>query len=510
MKKKKLHLLLVYPDFLEGDASKRSGGGSYSEGIASISAVVKKGGHDVSLLHINHEFDEKEYKEKYKKFKEVDIIGFSTRTTAFDYVKQLIKWTRDIDKKVFVIAGGYHAILVPEELLSIEGLNGVCLGEGEYPTLELMNKMASNKNFYNVKSFYFKTADKVIKNEVMPLIEDLNELPFPDIELFDYKNLDSTKTSTALIMLSRGCIYSCTYCGNSQFRNVYPNKNKYARFRSPEESIKLIKQVLKKYKNIKYINFRDAIFNMFPKWFDEFIDLYTKEIRLPFTCNLRFDIVTEDTVRKMKEAGCYVIDIGLESGNKEIRNKYLHRYTTDEQMINCSKWFNKYKITVLTYNILGLPYEDLHKALETVKLNAKLKSNQIIPNIFYPYPNTVLKETAEKAGFTRKITSKTKVYIKQPQFPDHQVLFAANYFMFYVRFYKWCFKKNTKFRKVIEKILDFTFTGPLTPRRLLVFLYSIKTNVRGLLKKIIINRFPKLYLFLKNKKNKINVNKKAA
>lgn len=82
-------------------------------------------------------------------------------------------------------------------------------------------------------------------------------------------------------MLSRGCIYSCTYCGNSQFRNIYPNKAKYARFRSPEKSIELIKNVLKQYPNIKYIFFRDAIFNMFPEWFDKFIDLYTKEIHLP-------------------------------------------------------------------------------------------------------------------------------------------------------------------------------------------------------------------------------------
>ena len=57
----------------------------------------------------------------------------------------------------------------------------------------------------------------------------------------------------------------------------------------------------------------------------------------------------------------------------EIRQKYLHRFTTDEQMINCSNWFTKYHITVLTYNIIGLPYEDIHKALETVKLSRFIK-----------------------------------------------------------------------------------------------------------------------------------------
>lgn len=505
---KKLHLLLVYPDFLEQDTDKKSGGGSYSEGLASISAVVKQGGHNVSLLHITHMFDEKEYKEKLKEYKDIDLIGITVRTTAFDYSKDLIKWTRKVDKNVFMFCGGYHPILVPDEFMKIKGLNAVCVGEGEYPTLDLMNRMAEGKDYYDLESFYFNTGKKIIKNPVRPLIEDLDELPFPDIDLFDYKNLDSTKLNQALIMLSRGCIYACTYCGNSQFRNIYPNKIKYARFRSPKKAIELIKIVLKKYPNINTLNFRDAIFNMYPKWYEEFIDLYIKEIKLPFTCNLRFDIVTEETVKKLKEAGCYVIDIGLESGNSEIRRKYLQRYTTDEQMIRCSEWFNKYKIKVLTYNILGLPYEDLHKALETVKLNARLKSDDMIPNIFYPYPMTILEDTARKAGFLREITPKTKVFIKQPQFPDHQVLFVVRYFKYFVKRYKWCFAKDTKFRHFMEGYYDFWFTGPLTPRRFLVFLAEVKKSLRGLAKRVLIDAFPKLYMFLRNIKHGIKNTKK--
>jgi anaerobic magnesium-protoporphyrin IX monomethyl ester cyclase len=496
------HCVLVYPDFLEEETSKNSGG-NYSEGLASISAVLKQHGHKVSLIHISNEYDEKTFKKALKKMGHIDLLGFTVRTTAFEYFQKLVKWTREVDKKVHITAGGYHAILVPDEFMKIEGVDSVCLGEGEYPTLELLESIVAKKDYTNIKSMFFNKGGKIIRNEVAPLIENLDELPFPDTELFDYKNLESVKTNTALIMLSRGCVYACTYCGNSQFRNVYPNKAKYARFRSPEKSIELIKNILKKYPNIKYINFRDAIFNMFPDWFDKFIDLYTKEIHLPFTCNLRFDIVTEDTVRRMKEAGCYVIDLGLESGNKEIRQKYLKRFTTDEQMINCSKWFNKYKITVLTYNIIGLPYEDLHKALETVKLNAKLKSDQTIPNIFYPYPMTILKKTAEEAGFLREITPKTKVFIKQPQFPDHEVLFVVRHFMYYVNKYKWCYKKDTKFRHFMEKYYDFWFTGPLTPRRTLVFLADIKLAIRKNLKGLLINKFPKLYIYLKKKKNNI-------
>ncbi|NLN07881.1 MAG: B12-binding domain-containing radical SAM protein [Firmicutes bacterium] len=505
MGKTSLHLLLVYPDFTKGAASKISSGGYYSEGLASISAVVKAAGYRVSLFHINREFDEREYKAELDRYGDCDLIGFSCRTTMFNYVKKLVKWTRAVRQKAFLLAGGYHAMLAPDDFMTIEELDAVCIGEGEYPTLELLDKMAKGENYYNIKSFYFKKGKEIIKNPVRPLIENLDELPLPDINLFDYKNLSSTKTDTALIMLGRGCIYACTYCGNSQFRNIYPNKAKYARFRSPQNSIQVIKQVLTEYPNIKFISFRDAIFNMYPNWFDEFIALYTKEIKLPFTCNLRFDIVTEDTVRRIKEAGCYTIDIGLESGNREIREKYLHRFTSVEQMIKCSQWFKKYKITVLTYNILGLPYENLHKALETIKLNAMLKSDKMIPNIFFPYPGTKLREIAEEAGFLREILPKTKVYLKQPQFPDHHVLFAVSYFVFFARLYRWCFQKDTRFRKMFARVLDYIFTGPLTPRRILVFLCSIKEGMMTYLKHTLINYMPSVVVYLRKKKHSLKI-----
>ncbi len=500
----RLHMLLVYPDFVEGEATSKSSGGNYSEGLASISAVLKQAGFTVSLMHISYELKEKQYKEKLATYGTVDLIGFSTRTTMFSYVQSLIKWTREVNKEAFIIVGGYHPILAPEEFENIAGLDGICVGEGEYPVLELMQKMEKGEDYSGLLSWWFLRKGQTIKNPVRPLIEDLDELPFPDIDLFDYKNLETTKTNIAIVILSRGCLYNCTYCGNANFRNIYPNKAKYARFRSPQKSIELIKVVLKKHPNIKFINFRDAIFNMFPAWFDEFIDLYKSEIGLPWTSNLRFDIVTEDAVRRMKDAGCYTIDIGLESGNKEIRHKYLHRYTTDEQMINASKWFNKYKINVLTYNIVGLPYEDLHKALETIKLNAQLKSDQIVPNIFYPYPATTLRKIAEEGGFLREITAKTKVYLKQAQFPDHQVLFAAHYFLFFVKKYKWCYKKDTKIRKFWEKFWDFVFVGPLTPRRTLVFVVEVRNKIKGYLKMFLINHMSGFYVFLRKRKNKID------
>lgn len=503
---RKARMLLVYPDYTDRDAVARQSGGNYSEGLASISAVIKEGGHSVKLLHLLYLHSEHDFKSKLQALGEFDIIGFSVRTTAFPDSQLYIKWTKEVYPDVFIICGSYHVTLVPDEVLAVDGVDGVCVGDGEYAELELCDKMSNGEDYTDIESINFKLEDGTFKkNPVRPLFDDLDRLPIPDFDLFDYANLESVKINTAIVMMSRGCLFSCTYCGNSQFRNVYPNRKKYTRFRSPENGILYLKTLLSKYPNIKYINFRDAIFNMFPDWFDEFIELYKKEIGLPFTCNLRFDVMTEDTVRRMKEAGCYTIDIGVESGDYEMRVKYLKRIMTDEQMINASEWFHKYGITVLTYNIVGLPHEDLHRALKTIKLNARLKSDRIIPNIFYPYPMTELHRIAKEAGFVLDIIPpECRVPLKQEQFPEHEVLFTANYFMYFVKRYKWAFK-HPKIGKIYEKWLDFWFTGPLTPRKFLVAVYDLNDNFKLSLKRVLINRMPNLYLKLRNLKLKKRV-----
>jgi len=506
---KKARMLLVYPDYTDRDVKGKSNGGNYMEGLASISAVLKQGGHDCKLFHLFYQHTEEDYKARLKELGEFDIIGFSIRTTAFPDTQTYIKWTREACPDVHIICGGYHCTLAPKEVLEIDGVDSVCIGDGEYAELELCDKMTAGEDYTDVESIWFKLEDGTIKeNPVRPLFEDLDRIPIPDFDLFDYDNLNSSKVNTAIVVVSRGCFYNCTYCGNGNFRKVYPNKKIYARFRSPQNAILYLKTLLEKHPYIQFINFRDAIFNMFPDWFDEFIELYKKEIGLPCTGNIRFDILTEDTVRKMKEAGFYTIDMGLESGDQEMRFKYLKRYQTDEMIINCSKWFHKYGIAQLTYNIIGLPFEDLHKALKTVKLNAKIKSDRVIPNIFYPYPGTELYDISKKAGFLPEVIDPTKdVILVQPQFPEIEVLFVEAYFMYFVKRYKLAFALPKWLGRPYEKWLDMWFTGKHTPRKLFVKLHDIYKEMRDILKDFLVNHMPKVYIKLRKMKHRKKASK---
>jgi radical SAM superfamily enzyme YgiQ (UPF0313 family) len=492
--------LLIYPDFLEDDKFNKNKLGNYSEGLASISAVLKQGGYDVKLYHMLYMPDKREFSRKIAEYAP-DAIGFSVRTTAVPFVAELAGHLDDEYPDIPVGIGGYHAILMPDECLAIRGADMVIVGEGEYPWLEYMDSLRDKTNRTDIESINFKSADgTIIRNPVRPLIEDLDTLPFPDFDLFDFPNLDRSKNFTAMIMLSRGCLFSCTYCGNSQFRNIYPNKKKFTRFRSPRKSIELLELLLKKYPFIKYLEFRDSIFNTYEDWFCEFMPMYIEKIKLPFNCNLRFDILTEEMVKMLKEGGCYMIDIGLENGNEEFRTKYLHRTMKNEHMINVSRWFKKHKITTLTYNIVGLPHETIELSLETVKLNAKLDVDKVIPNIFYPYPMTVLAKTAEDGGFIDKsVDPNDPVQLRMPQYPYYDILYMAYNFNKLVRQYRKIYALPEARSKRAEAKLDRKITAKNYPRKFLYKNAKLKEDMFVRAKKTLKKVSPRLFVFLKNR-----------
>lgn len=504
---KQAHMVLVYPDFTE-DETTRQELGNYSEGLASISAVLKRGGHRVSLMHYTYMPEEEAFKQRLRELKP-DVLGFSIRTTAFPFVKTMVKWAKEaVD--TLTVGGSYHAILVPDEVLAAEGMDAVAVGEGEAPLLQLCDGIAQRGEIdYSIPSMWYKKPDgEIIKNPVAPLIEDLDSLPFPDHELFDFDNLSASRMKTALVMVSRGCIFRCTYCGNSQFRNIYPNRGRYARFRSPDKAIELIKNLLEKYPYIEFLNFRDAILNMFPKWFEKFIVRYRDEIGLPFTCNLRFDILTEEHVRLLKEAGCYLIDVGVESGDEEIRSKYLERNMTNQNMIDACKWFRKYGVLTLTYNIVGLPYETLERALKTVKLNARLESDRKIPNIFYPYPMTKLEAIAREGGFfDGNYNKKSRVLLEQPQFPERDVMYIYRSFAHLVAKYRKIYALPEEKAKKKEERLDKLITASWYPRGAIAAMRGFYDKCYRAARRTALRRLPRIYMWLRKKKNRLNTAK---
>lgn len=492
----KQKVLLVYPDFLEARGATQMKG-SYSEGLASISAVLKEGGHDVSLYHMSVPAGKEKFMQVIRE-EAADIVAFTAWTFVYPHVRKMLPWVKEATGAL-TVCGGYHATLAPDEVINAEGIDAVCIGEGELPLLELCDRLARGEDTDSIESFWFRKGEKVIKNPVRPFMEDLDRLPMPDFDLFDYKNFLSSRIKTALVMVSRGCVFNCTYCANPQLRKIYPNRSNFARFKSPAATIAYLQEILRRYPFISYFNFMDSVLPLKRDWFMEFATLYRQEINLPFACRLRSDILDEEIVARLKDANCYLAHLGIESGDEEIRRKYLRRKMSDQQIADSFGWLQKYNIPTLTYNIVGLPHETPRQALKTIKLNARVGAKRTVTSIFFPYPQTRLAEIAREAGFVgEQVDYGDLVALHQPQFSRYEIIFAHRYFRFFVTLYRIAFRLPGFLSRWNEKFLDWLFCTRLLPRRFLVALHFMWAAFLSSIKRIFMRLAPKGYLGLRN------------
>ena len=172
----------------------------------------------------------------------------------------------------------------------------------------------------------------------------------------------------------------------------------------------------------------------------------------------------------------------------------------NEHMINVAKWFKKHKITTLTYNIVGLPHETLELSLETVKLNARLDVDKVIPNIFYPYPMTILEKTARDGGFIDDtVDPNDPVQLRMPQYPYYDILFMAYNFNKLVKQYRKIYALPESKAKKAEAALDRKITRKSYPRKFLYKSAKFKEKMFIKAKKTLKRVSPKLFIFLKNR-----------
>lgn len=385
-----MKILFIFPDVW-------GHGGDFYYGIGYISAVLKMNGHQTSLLHLTKEISRKSLIGKVREI-EPDLVGLTSTSHQFGYAKEWAAWI----KQAFnlpVVCGGTHSTVCPDEVISSSGIDVVCIGEGEYPLLELADALESGRAFDQIENLWIKKGEAVKRNPMRALISDLDSLPFPDREVFSYQDVLRRESGVADFIAGRGCPFGCTYCCNHALRGIYKGKGPYVRLRSVKSVIAEIGEVLDRYGSlVKAINFDDDTFTLSHKWVRDFCDAYREEFDIPFTCNARADTVNGEILSSLKAAGCETIRIGVESGNEWLRRTVLNRAPTDEQIIAACTAAREAGLSLYIFNMLGLPHETPSMAEDTIALTRKIAPNRVQTSIFYPYPGTELYELCKREG----------------------------------------------------------------------------------------------------------------
>jgi len=354
-----------------------------------LSAVLKREGHVVDCLCEQHDPD---IFEGIKLFNP-DIVAFSTTTGFHKHYLDIARKIKE-QRNVLIIFGGPHPTFFPD-IINEEEVDFICLGEGEYPFAELAYALENGKPFENIENIWSKTNGKVVKNTFRNFIQNLDELPFPDRELF-HKYGPIYNETYKTFMTGRGCPYKCNYCFNHIYMKMF--KGKYIRRRSVDNVLSELKQVQQRY-GLNLCGFLDDIFTIDKNWVSEFADKYLKELGIPFFCNIRANFIDKEMADLLEKANCCFAVIGLESGDDHIRQDILKKEVSSEQIKNAADLLWERNIDFVTQNIVGMPEENPDTLLNTLKLNVACRSKAINLYYYQPFPGTELSRYAIEKGY---------------------------------------------------------------------------------------------------------------
>lgn len=391
-----MKVTFVYPDFFQyADGTFMPEGRIYL-GVAYLSAVLKREGHETSLVHIVEPPDREWLVERIMD-ESPDLVGFSSTTHMFRHVAKWAGWLRECGD-VATVCGGVHATIAPEEVARTTGIDIACRGEAEETLLELCEALESGRDHTRIAGLWMLRGEELVANPVRPLVTDLDSLPFPDRTIFDPALFCADQHPRGTLMASRGCPFNCTYCSNHAQKSAYPNPECYVRFRSPESVVAEIEQMVAADRGIEFIRFDDDILTTDRGWFSRLSGLYRERVGMPFICNSRVNFTDRRMADALAGMGCSVVCMGIESGNPWLRDKVLGRHMGNDRIVEAFAACHEAGMKTVSTNMFGLPFEDTSMVLDTIKLNALCHPDTIQVSTFIPYPGTELFKTCEENG----------------------------------------------------------------------------------------------------------------
>ncbi|MBI5527333.1 MAG: B12-binding domain-containing radical SAM protein [Deltaproteobacteria bacterium] len=388
----------------------------FPNAVGALAAYLKRERYDVRTFHMRRKRDIKRLPGLIREARP-DLVGVSAVTCEADIIPQVARMAKEWNPGVPVLVGGIHGIVVPQRVLATEGVDGVCVGEGELAFHDYLRLMESSGDVTAAKNFMFRRNGGIVRNDSLEFIQNLDSLPFLDRSVTDYQQVLNANNGAANLIFSRGCPWSCAFCCNKDLRKT--GRGEYARLMTPERAIEELAFVSGSYR-FKYIVFRDDTFTWNKDWALKLLDLYAGRFTYPYDIFTRADCLDDEIVDRLKRTGCRHVFLGLDSGNDHIRNEILHKEQPADAILRAAEMLKARGIRPVISNIVGLPHETPRKFKDTIEINKRIYEDMVVfsacngacPKIwvFEPWPGTDLFKLCEKNGWINDDNGGHRVY----------------------------------------------------------------------------------------------------
>jgi radical SAM superfamily enzyme YgiQ (UPF0313 family) len=404
-----MRVLLIIPhvplEAVYGEQSKEIGAVMPSMGIFYLASYMKTlSKHDVAILDANALKMGAEATVEYASVSNVDCVGFTATTLAYPYVVENAKLIREQLPSLKIIIGGAHAQGDPDGILTAHpGLfDFVCYGEGEYAFELLLDYLDNKIGKEELKGWKYLECGEIMVTPPAPMPDNLDVfghpaklLPKDWVPLYHEKILAYKRLPMFSIMGSRGCPFQCTFCTTPRkFSQLYQRRVRYHSIEWIMEEL----QYLQKEHGIREVNFWDDTFNIKRDRVMELCKaMIENHIDITWSCNFEANIADPEMIRKMKEAGCWSIMIGGESGSDRIL-KFIRKGVSAQQLMQVGKWANEIGIVSRPSFIIGLPTDTEDTINETIEFVKRADFHFPYFQLYVPLPNTEMYDQLKDHG----------------------------------------------------------------------------------------------------------------
>lgn len=369
-------------------------------GLLYLAACLKKtGGCEVEILDTQPSRLTYPQLEKQLQGKYYDIIGISLMTfTLIDAYKTAVL-VKKIMPRTKVVLGGSHVHLFPDETIGLDGIDFAFMGEAEYPFLEFVKNFKNPDYFSRIPGLVYRDNDGLIKkNDFFP-VEDLDGLPFPQRNMLNIKHYDSLLSKgvhATTIVSSRGCPFKCAFCD----RPLSPITSRF-RFRSAHNVVDEIEQCCSELGIRDFLFYDDTFTVNRARVFDICEEILTRRLKIRWDIRTRVDMVDEEMLKTLKNAGCIAVHYGVEAASDKIL-KIIKKNFTVKDVREVFTLTRKVGLETLAYFMIGLPQQDLNDIQQTFSLVKELRPEYAHFTIFSPYPGTELYSLGLEKGVIKK------------------------------------------------------------------------------------------------------------
>ncbi len=361
-------------------------------GLLYVSAYLQR--EKVKNYVFDATFSNREEQLQYIENQKPDIVAVYVNLMTKINVIKLIKILQKDARYGFpkIVLGGPDVTYNLENYLKA-GAQYIVIGEGEQTMLELYKAITEKIDVSLVNGIAYLENNRVVKTPARSKIKDLSTLPLPNRDAIDISKYLNVWTkhhgkSSMTISTQRGCPYTCKWCSTAVYGQSYR--------RRPAKQVVEEMAILQKKYNPDSIWFVDDVFTVSHKWIKEFHqEIQQQDIQIPFECITRAERLNDEILQLLKQAGCFRIWIGAESGSQKIIDA-MDRRVNVNVVKNAIIKTNAIGIETGTFIMLGYPGESQEDINQTIKYLKEANPTHYTITIAYPIKGTALYSEIEK------------------------------------------------------------------------------------------------------------------